>query len=212
MKLRLAGLLLVAALAGVACQEEEDKPAPQQSGGGGGGSKPSGGGGDVNLAAPRQASAPAPANPDLRARYERALQKMKDKDYDSAYVDLGAVVTQAPDSLEAQKAAKELEEVQNQLLRLPPTPPRRLLAAPKKFAEQPLSLRGLFRPPPDGGFPESFGLESEGGKVECRYERLHADAKKALNTLPSGTRLLVRGYWKAKAKPNFLDVSIFKIE
>lgn len=212
MKLRLAGVLLLAALAGLGCQEEEgDKPAPQQ-GGGGGGSKPSSGGGDVNLATPRQAPAPAPANPDLRARYERALQKMKEKDYDSAYVDLGAVVTQAPDSQEAQKAAKDLEEVQNRLLQLPPTPPRQLLSAPKKFGEKPLSVRGLFRPPPDGGFPESFGLEAEGGKVECRYERLHSDAKKALNTLPSGTKLLVRGYWKAKSKPNYLDVSIFKIE
>lgn len=206
--------LAFALLLPLGCSEEGgEKPAPQQTGGGGGGSKPSSGGGDVNLAAgPRPAPAPPPTNPDLKVRYDRALAKIKDKDYDSAYLDLGALVTEAPDSQEGAKAAKDLEDVQNQLLGLPPTPPKQVLSAPRKFSEKPLSLRGLFRPPPDDKSPESFHLEAEGGKVECRYPRLHTDAKKALGTLPTGTKLLVRGFWRTKSKPNFLDVSLFKIE
>lgn len=205
---------LLAALAVGGCdQNQNEQQAPPQAGGGGGGAPSGGGGGgDVPLGGgePRQAP-PAKRNPALEDRYDRAVKKINQKDYDAAYVELGALVSESPDSNLAARAAKDIEQVQGQLLAIPPTPPKEVLSKPKKFDQKPLSLLGAYRAVAPGDAPESFWVDAEGGKVQCRYPRLHPEAKRALATMPAGTKLLVRGFWKAEAAP-YLDVSLFKIE
>jgi hypothetical protein len=208
-------MVAFALLASAACQpENEDKPQAAAPSGGGGGAPPQGGGGDV-LVAPEDKPAPvaAKARPDLEGRYERALKRIHTKDYDSAYLELASILTEAPDSDTASKAAKDLEQVQGQLLSSPTTPAGDLLAKPAKFQDKPVSVRGAFRPGgPAGDAGEYFFIDAEGGRLKCRYSRLHADAKKAISTLPTGSKLLMRGYMRSAGTDNYLDISLFKIE
>lgn len=203
-------LLILALVAG--CNPESgEAPPPPQAGGGGGAHAGGGGGGDVPFGNHRErGSAPAAArNPQVELKYERAAQKIKDKDFDGAYLELGALVGEAPDSNLAAKAMKDLELVQNTLLQIPPTPHASLLTS-KKFASKGVSVRGVFRAG-EAGAAETFWLDADKRKVKCRYPRLHPEAKRALATLPAGSTLLVRGFWNAGADP-FLDVTLFKIE
>ncbi len=210
--MRALGWLLVLALVAGCQPEGEQAPPPQASGGGGGGTSGGGGGGggDVNFGNPERGTAPAAArNPQVELKYERAVQKIKDKDFDGAYLELGALVTEAPDTNLAAKAMKDLDSVQNTLLQLPPTPHAALLTS-KKFASKPVSVRGAFRAAA-AGTPETFWLDADNRKIKCRFPRLHAEAKRALATMPPGSKLLVRGFWNAGADP-YLDVTLFKIE
>ena len=203
--------LLILALAAGCQPEGEQEPPPQAGGGGGGTHAGGGGGGDVALGGgPERGSAPAAArNPQIELKYERAVQKIKDRDFDGAYLELGALVMESPDSNLAAKAMKDLEQVQTALLAIPPTPPAGLLTS-KKFASKPVSVRGAFRAA-EAGAAETFWLDADKRKIKCRYPRLHAEAKRALATMPPGSKLLVRGIWNAGADP-YLDVTLFKIE
>ncbi|MBI5200193.1 MAG: hypothetical protein HY925_01290 [Elusimicrobia bacterium] len=211
--MKLACLLLALALVAGCQPEGEQAPPPPAAGGGGGGSTGGGGGGgDVSFGNPggERAGAPSAArNPQIEQRYERAVQKIKDRDFDGAYLELGSLVVENPDSNLAAKAMKDLEQVQTTLLAIPPTPHASLLSA-KKFASKPVSVRGAFRPAAPGE-TETFWLDADGKKVRCRYSRLHAEAKRALATMPPGSKLLARGFWTTGAEP-FLDVTLFKIE
>lgn len=203
-------LLILAFVAG--CNPEgEEAPPPPQAGGGGGSHAGGGGGGDVSLGSnPERGGAPAAArNPKVELKYERAVQKIKDKDFDGAYLELGALVGEAPDTNLAAKAMKDLEQVQTTLLQIPPTPHASLLTS-KGFASKAVSLRGAFRAG-EAGAAETFWLDADKRKVKCRYPRLHPEAKRALATMPAGSKLLVRGFWNVGADP-FLDVTLFKIE
>ena len=206
---RLPWILLVAVLA--ACQPEGEETPPPPSGGGGGSTGGGGGGGDVSFGGgPGPGVPPAARNPQIELKYERAVQKIKDKDFDGAYLELGALVSEAPDSNMAAKAMKDLEMVQGQLLQIPPTPHASLLSSKKKFSAKGISVRGAFGAAPAGA-AETFWLDADNRKVQCRYPRLHPEAKRALATMPAGSKLLVRGFWDAGADP-FLDVTLFKIE
>ena len=103
--------------------------------------------------------------------------------------------------------------MQGQLLSSPPTPAGDILAAPVKFQDKPVSVRGAFKPGgPEGEAGEYFFIDAEGGRLKCRYGRLHADAKKAIATLPTGSKLLMRGYIRSTGADRYLDISLFKIE
>ena len=214
---RAALLLAFAFLAPLACQQtEEDTSKTATTPGGGGGAPPSSGGGEVFVAPETTKAAPVAAaapRPDLENRYERALKRIKGRDYDSAYLELASILTEAPDSDTASKAAKDLEQVQGQLLSSPTTSPRDLLAKPVKFQDKPVSVRGAYSPGgPAGEAGEYFYVDAGGGRLRCGYSRMHADAKKAIVTLPVGTKLLMRGYMRKTGNDNYLDISLFKIE
>lgn len=205
----------LAALALSACNpDSEPPPPPPAAGGGGGSSSGGGGGGDVRFGpgnTNREGAPAATRNPQVEQKYDRAVKKIKENDFDGAYLELGALLSEAPDTNIATRAMKDLENVQNRLLAIPPTPPAQVLSAPKKFAEKPISLRGTFLATDAAAGPEAFWLNADGKKVQCRYPRLHTEAKRAIATMPAGSKLLVRGFWKAGATP-FLDVTLFKIE
>ena len=213
---RAALMIALACFASAACQPEtSDQPQQPAPSGGGGGAPPSGGGGDV-LVAPESGPAPvqsAAPRPDMEGRYERALKRIKTKDFDSAYLELASILTEAPESDTAAKAAKDLEQVQGQLLSSPSTPVGDILAAPVKFQDKPVSVRGAFKPGgPEGIAGEYFFVDAGGGRLKCSYNRLHADAKRAIATLPVDSKLLLRGYMRSAGTDHYLDISLFKIE
>lgn len=206
----------LAALALSACNpgEEPPPPPPAAGGGGGGASSQGGGGGDVQFGAANTNREGAPAatrNPQIEQKYDRAVKKIKDNDFDGAYLELGSLLSEAPDTNVATRAMKDLETVQNQLLAIPPTPASQMLSKPKKFSGKPLSVRGTFLAVDAAAGPDTFWLNADGKRVQCRYPRLHPEAKRAISTMPAGSKLLVRGFWKAGETP-FLDVTLFKIE
>ncbi|MBI4425762.1 MAG: hypothetical protein HY554_18675 [Elusimicrobia bacterium] len=199
-------LLLSAALASSACQEPAPEPeaAPAAPSAG---ARPAGApsGGDV-------AFAPRLRGRELEEKVERALARMRAADYDGAYEELGEALA-AGRGPAAERAARELEQVQARLLAIPPVPAGEVVSQPARFLDRPVSLRGRFAPGGSAGSAgQYFWLLSGRERVQCRYHRLHADAKKAALGLAEGTGLLVRGKLRSAGASSYLDLVLFRIE
>lgn len=202
-------LVALAAFGPAACDDApvEQKKTEDEGGGMRGASGGQGGGGDVAIAGASDGT--------IADRYEKALQLIKDKDWDGARDQLQEAYRRSESAEVKKEIQGHLQMVEQGILAQPTVTGPEIFAHAPKLLEKRVSLRGKLV---QGGAVAKvtyyFWLDS-GSKVQCRFPALPLELKRQILSLPDGSQVLVRGTvkppWGSNPNP-YVELSYFKLE
>lgn len=206
---RFAFAVLVFALPLGACDDapQEQKQSSDDEPGMRGASTGGGGGGDVAIAGSSDGT--------IADRYEKALNLIKEKDWDGARDQLQEAYRRTESAEVKKEIQGHLQMVEQGILAQPTVTGPEIFAHAPKLLEKRVSLRGKLM---QGGAVAKvtyyFWLES-GSKVQCRFPALPLEQKRQILGLPDGSQVLVRGTvkppWGSNPNP-YVELSYFKLE